>query len=351
MDAMIPSTLIFPKSSRAVAIYGTTCDKIQDWVFQFQSCMMRPSIYIDASHLNEECRSNVTVSENGNTIHQSSLRLPYSDHYWVNGNHFPASVQIVVDDENKLSSLERRKSQLTNVRLVISKGPMPAHLMEWGVISEQTSLLHPEDKQGIENWIQMETAVPGLQALILVGGKSERMGIPKMELNYNGESQWQHLESMCAKLNLPVRFSCSQEQQDFFLSQGKEIVLDQYGSIGPLGAIASAMNKLPGVSWLVLACDMPGLNVQAISALLQERDLKSMATAFWNKERAWFEPLAAIWESHAKSEIFAWLAQSQCPRKLLSLIKTKSVNNVDALWYQNVNTPEEREQWIKRQDE
>lgn len=348
---MIPSTLIFPKSARAVAIYGTSCERIQDWVMQFQSCMLLPSIYVDASHQEEEINSMFTMGKDGSKIQQHSHRLPFSNHYWVNGNHFSAPIQVIVDDENKVSSLERRKAQLTNVRLVISKGPMPAHLIQWEVVSEQTSILHPDDKQGLENWIRTETAVPNLEALILVGGKSERMGISKMELNYNGEPQWKYLESICTQLKLPVRFSCSLEQQDFFLSQGKDIVLDQYGSIGPLGAIASAMNKQPGVSWLVLACDMPGLNAQAVSALFHQRDLKSMATAFWNDEKAWFEPLAAIWESHSKGEVFAWLAQSQCPRKLLSLIKTKSVNNVDAQWYQNVNTPLEREQWVKRQGE
>ena len=349
MFDLSPNSLVFPKTSKAVALYGTSCDAVAMWVSKFQSMESSSSNFVDAIHGEVEEQATVSLSSVGSQFQLCSQRLPFSDFYWVNGNHFSAPLQIVINDPSKKNSLEKRKAQLTNVELVISENGIPEHLQEWGVVGSETMCLNPFDLEGLKRWVISIAVEPVLHALVLVGGKSERMGLPKMELNYHGVPQWEYLEAVCQDLNIPVVFSCREEQQDFFFSQGKEIVLDRFGSIGPLGAIASAMNSKPGVSWLVLACDMPGLNAEAIRVLIHQRNKKAMATAFWNHERQWHEPLAAIWESQSRGEVFAWLAQSQCPRKLLSAINTQGVKEVDASWYQNVNTPEEKDNWLKRQ--
>ncbi len=348
MFDLSPSSLVFPRTSRAIALYGTSCDAVTQWVLKFQSMMTSPSYFVDAIHGEVEEQATVSLSSVGSQFQISSQRLPFSDFYWVNGNHFSAPIQIVINDPFKKNSLEKRKAQLTNVALVISENGIPEYLYEWGVVGSETVCLNPIDVEGLKEWVISIANESILHALVLVGGKSERMGLPKMDLNYHGVPQWKFLESVCQELNIPVVFSCREEQQDFFLSKGKEIVLDRFGSIGPLGAIASAMNSKPGVSWLVLACDMPGLNVDAIRMLIHQRNKKAMATAFRNHERQWYEPLAAIWESQSRGEVFAWLAQSQCPRKLLSVMMTQGVKEANALWYQNVNTPEEKENWLKR---
>jgi molybdopterin-guanine dinucleotide biosynthesis protein A len=344
-----PNSLVFPTTSKAIALYGTSCDAVAMWVSKFQSMESSPSYFVDAIHGEVEEQATVLLSSVGAQFQLSSQRLPFSEFYWVNGNHFSAPLQIVINDSSKQNSLEKRKTQLTNVALVISENGIPEHLQQWGVVGTDTVCLNPSDDEGLKKWVISIAVESFLHALVLVGGESERMGLPKMELNYHGVPQWKYLESVCQELNIPVVFSCRKEQQDFLLSKGKEIVFYSFGSIGPLGAIASAMNSKPGVSWVVLACDMPGLNAKAIRILIQQRNKKAMATAFWNDERQWFEPLAAIWESQSKGEVFAWLAQSQCPRKLLSVMKTQGVKEADALWYQNVNTPEEKDSWLKRQ--
>ena len=349
MFDLSPSSLVFPKSSKAIALYGTSCDAIAELVSKFQSMMPSPSYFVDAIHGEVDEQAIVSLSSVGSQFQLNTHRLPFSDFYWVNGNHFSAPIQIVINDPLKKNSLEKRKAQLTHVALVISENGIPEHLNEWGVVGSETVCLNPGNKEGLKKWVMSIAVEPALQALVLVGGKSERMGLPKMDLNYHGVPQWKYLESVCQDLNIPVVYSCREEQQDFFLAQGKEMVLDRFGSIGPLGAIASAMNSKHGVSWLVLACDMPGLNADAIRILIHQRDKKAMATAFWNDERQWFEPLAAIWESQSRGEVFAWLAQSQCPRKLLSVIKTQGIKEADAFWYQNVNTPEEKVNWLKHQ--
>jgi molybdopterin-guanine dinucleotide biosynthesis protein A len=269
----------------------------------------------------------------------------------VNGNHFSAPQQIIIDDASKYPSLERRKSQLTNIALVIARNGFPQHLLDWGLDLSHAVCIDPSDEESVMGWVTAQTKLPELQALILVGGKSERMGSPKMELSYHGIPQWEYLERICHSMEISVRFGCREEQKDFFVSSGRDVVLDRFGNIGPLGAIASAMIQHPFTSWLVIACDMPGMSAEGLKHLISQRHTKSMATAFWNEEKQWHEPLAAIWESHSKGEVFSWLAQSQCPRKLLGLLKTKSIRDADAFWYKNINTPEEKALWLKHPGE
>lgn len=348
---MTADQLVFPKKAKSWALFGTSCEEVKRWVDRFQSMSSVPAVYVDAAHQEMASAYSITLSEIGSSLHSQTHRLPFSDYYWVNGNHFSASQQIIIEDASKYPSLEKRKGQLTNIALVIAKNGFPKHLLDWGLDLSHAVCIHPNDKDSLNAWIASQIKRPDLQALILVGGKSERMGFPKMELSYHGMPQWEYLEKVCLSLKIPVRFSCREEQKDFFISTGREVVLDRFGNIGPLGAIASALSEHAHTSWLVLACDMPGINAEGLEYLISHRHATSMATAFWNEEKQWHEPLATIWESHAKGEVFSWLAQSQCPRKLLGVLKTKSIRDADALWYQNINTPEEKSQWIKHPDE
>ncbi len=348
---MTADQLILPKTSKSWAIYGTHCVEIEKWVKKFQSWSLTPSLYVDAAHQEMASAYSITLSAGGSNLHSHTHRLPFCDYYLVNGNHFSALQQIIIDDASKYPSLEKRRGQLTNISLVIAKNGFPKHLLDWGLDLSQAVCVDPSDEESLRVWVTAQMRLPVLQALILVGGKSERMGSPKMELSYHGMPQWEYLEKICQSLKIPVRFSCREEQEDFFISTGREVVLDRFGNIGPLGAVASAMSQHPSASWLVIACDMPGMNAQGLQHLIANRHTQSMATAFWNEERQWHEPLAAIWESHAKGEVFSWLAQSQCPRKLLGVLKTQSIRDADALWYKNINTPEEKAHWLRHPGE
>ncbi len=348
---MTADQLVFPKKAKSWALFGTTCEEVKRWVDTFQSMSLVPAVYVDAAHQEMTSAYSITFSVGGSSLHSHTHRLPFSDYYWVNGNHFSASQQIIIDDASKYPSLEKRKGQLTNITLVIAKNGFPNHLLDWGLDLSHAVCIDPNDKESLNAWIAAQIKLPELQALILVGGKSERMGFPKMELSYHGMPQWEYLEKICHSLKITVHFSCREEQKDFFISSGREVVLDQFGNIGPLGAVASAMSQHPTTSWLVIACDMPGMKAEGLQHLISHRHAPSMATAFWNEEKQWHEPLAAIWESHAKGEVFSWLAQSQCPRKLLGVLKTKSIRDADAMWYKNINTPEEKAHWLRHQGE
>ena len=90
-----------------------------------------------------------------------------------------------------------------------------------------------------------------MNALILIGGKSSRMGTDKGLLNYHGKPQREYLFDLAKKYCTEVYFSCRAEQQ--FSEQS---IIDTY-SLGPMGGILSAFDFNPNTAWLVVACDMP----------------------------------------------------------------------------------------------
>jgi molybdopterin-guanine dinucleotide biosynthesis protein A len=333
------------------AIYGSSCEVIQKWAELFQTACPRISIYLDADHQEQTNPQGLTFGR-GYALHSSHVvsPSPWKVH-WINGNHFSGPRQIIIHDPNKLPSLERRRAQLTQVDLVISNVGMPAHLLEWGVVSENTQCIAPEELELIHQWVQTQVPQPPLAALILTGGKSERMGEDKAMLEYHGIPQWKFLKMECEKRGLPVFVSCQKEQQDFWLSNGMEVVVDAWSNMGPIAGILSAMQLQPSFSWMVMACDMPNWNAAAMQSLIEHRKLQKGVTAFYNQEKKWHEPLGAIWESDIEGALFQWTWVAKCPRKFLNHIPIQSIPLTDQDWLDNINDPISREHWLKRRGE
>ncbi|MBK6976844.1 MAG: NTP transferase domain-containing protein [Cytophagaceae bacterium] len=65
--------------------------------------------------------------------------------------------------------------------------------------------------------------------------------------------------------------------------------------MGPYGAILSAFKFNPNVAWLVLACDMPLVGKNEIDFLIQNRNPSKIATACYNPETNFPDPLFTIW--------------------------------------------------------
>jgi len=337
--------------SMSWAIYGTTCEDMQVWAARFVQLCPRISSYIDAIHQEVEAINQQTMCSKG--VQMSSVfksPSPWKIH-WINGNHFPAEKQIVVHHPGKVDSLYKRRDQLTHLELIIAEEGIPPHLLEWGVVKPDTLCLSPSDTVGLTQWIEKQIPSPPLAALILTGGKSERMGTDKAILEYHGIPQWKYLRQQCEALDLPVYISCKKEQQDFWKHQGLNTVVDEFQDMGPMAGMLSAMRQYPPFSWLVMACDMPNWNAEAMQRLIKNRNVKAGATAFFNGDKQWHEPLAAIWEKDMEGPLYQWSWVSRCPRKLLNQISTHSVPLNGMHWVDNINDAVARNDWFKRQGE
>jgi molybdopterin-guanine dinucleotide biosynthesis protein A len=274
----------------------------------------------------------------------------------VNGNHYPAARQVVFVDPKKSGTLERRREQLTDI-LAVVLCPGAESIPDWlsevvkgqspGVVmcklEEATTAVLP-----LLNHV-LSTRVPALNALILTGGKSTRMGTRKADLVYraNGETEGARMARLCNEL-LPGRVHISVADGDQPFIAGFPNLPDRFLGLGPAGAISSAFLTNPNAAWLVLACDLPLLEKSHLEQLIQARDARQFATAYKLASQPFPEPLVAIYEPRAYARLLQFLGMgSSCPRKVLINSAVKTLDEVGEEAFKNANTPEDREEILK----
>jgi molybdenum cofactor guanylyltransferase len=351
------------------AIMGTNCGHIQKLAQELSKIIPinYKTAYVDADHKAADeakplpCFLEYTdkiqfnrLDFNGKiTSFQYKTFFNETDLILVNGNHFEAKRQIVVLDEKKFESLSRKLNRLTQVEAFI----LPPNFLS---LSDLESLIPDFLKKHVPNWAdipvfaisetekialfllsKMET--PKINALILAGGKSTRMGQDKALINYHGVPQWQFLSTILRELNSEVFISCQEQQAHQF--QGENLIFDSFIGLGPMGAILSAFRENPNVAWLVVACDLPLLDGMTLKFLIENRDTAKIATTFRSPEskEGFPEPLITIWEPKSYPILLQFLAQGiSCPRKVLinSDVYILDVPLPETLM--NANTPDDK---------
>ena len=174
-----------------------------------------------------------------------------------------------------------------------------------------------------------------MKGLLLAGGRSRRMGTDKATLTFHdGKTQIERglelLNSVCDECFLSVR-----------ADQGTDgnAIIDAFGEIGPLGAIASAQQAHPDIAWLVLACDLPLLEEQHLQSLVDGRDTAREATYFTSSTDGFPEPLCAIWEPSSTSIVRSAVDDgNRCPRSVLKNLNGHALPSPGLWTLANINT-------------
>ncbi|TLP80602.1 NTP transferase domain-containing protein [Maribacter sp. ACAM166] len=157
-----------------------------------------------------------------------------------------------------------------------------------------------------------------LYGLVLSGGKSTRMGEDKGLITYHKLPQREHLyhllKGVCNRTFISVR-----SDQEKGISQEFETMIDKDEYRGPYNGLLSAHAEHPEVAWLVLACDLPLVDKDALQQLIDGRNLNKIASAFADVENPLPEPLCAIWEPESLKQSVTYLnsGNGSCPRKFL----------------------------------
>lgn len=205
---------------------------------------------------------------------------------------------------------------------------------------------HRDDSEGLASfiehlWLEKIRARP-LKALILAGGRSERMGQDKGLLDYRGKPEVYHLYDVLAKLGLSPVLSVREDQWPELDAKAYRVLSDKFLGLGPLSGLLTAMDSDPNAAWLVLACDLPLLNETTLEHLLESRSGKKMATAYRSMHDGLPEPLCAIYEPKIRMRLFEALGLGlSCPRKVLLNSDTLMLDPIDPLALENANTPED----------
>ena len=94
--------------------------------------------------------------------------------------------------------------------------------------------------------------------MLLVGGKSSRMGVDKATLVLGGEPLWQRQLGILRHLR-PESTWISAQSVPPWCTADTQVVLDQPPSRGPLSGVAAGLRRLQTSHLLVMAIDLPSM--------------------------------------------------------------------------------------------
>lgn len=352
-----------------ISILGTNCNNISDLVYKVSQKLSNYKLaYFDASHAKNvdanklsaytfHHQGNLQITTSG-TINKFEQRLQFAqyDYVFINGNHYQGAKQILILDQTKEASVLKRLAQLDDIQFIIKLKPESEYFSFLeekypNIKNKICYTINEVDKiaNHINNLIQEKIAP--VKGLVLVGGKSTRMGTDKSELNYFGKPQKEVAKQLLENNNLETYYSVRAYSQKSGLKNQtvisseveKSEIPDAFYNLGPFGGICSAFQKDPNVAWLVLATDLPFVNNEVIQLLLKRRNPSKAATAIKGTNKEFVEPLITIYEPKAYPILLQYLAQGySCPRKML-INSDVEVVEIDDNLIRNVNTPKELE--------
>ncbi|OEK04880.1 molybdenum cofactor guanylyltransferase [Roseivirga misakiensis] len=131
-----------------------------------------------------------------------------------------------------------------------------------------------------------------VKGVILLGGQSSRMGSDKAFLEWNGQKVLDILYERVALLSAEVWLSVNSSQYAN-LTEHYQCIQDRYEKIGPMGGILSALETLES-DLLVVAIDMPSINVETLKPLISAGISTNKPTAYFSKNSLW-QPLPSFW--------------------------------------------------------
>ncbi|MEO9964923.1 MAG: NTP transferase domain-containing protein [Reichenbachiella sp.] len=353
------------------AILGTPCGAIKKLATDISTRLSTTHkiAYVDADHKSADDASNLDGSslKHGNTMEyidkidfhrydQMGEQNPFDykkkfvdqDLVLINGNHFPGQKQIVVIDSRK--PLDKKLDKLKEVVLILFQDgdqELPAVLHSHLENIDQIPQLSIEDTSGIAAFIQnqLEARRPPIHGLVLAGGLSTRMKKDKSQIQYFGKSQKEHMYDLLNQITDSTYYAVRADQAN---TDSKADIVDTFTGLGPYGAILSAFRHNPNVAWLVTACDQPFLTKDTLDYLISKRNPSKVATAFYNPETDFPEPLITLWEPRAYSHLLHFLSLGySCPRKVLINTDIEMISLDDPTALKNVNTPEEYKEAIR----
>lgn len=191
-------------------------------------------------------------------------------------------------------------------------------------------------------------------AIVLCGGRSSRMGLPKLTLPFGPELMLQRVVRLVGEVVPRVVVVAAPDQELPKLSSEVTVVRDRREGRGPLEGLAAGLGALAGQadSAYATSCDVPLLVpafVERMFNLLGEHDIAVP------KDGRFHHPLAAVYRTSVLPEIDALLAAERLrPLFLFERCDTLEVpvddlRAIDAelATLENLNRPEDYRRAVK----
>ena len=148
-----------------------------------------------------------------------------------------------------------------------------------------------------------------MTALILIGGRSSRMGRDKALIERpGGQRQIDRMVELARLAGGEVYLSLRDTSAP---PVDLPVVKDLHPGAGPLAALAAFHARFPGRPSLVLSCDLFLLDEETIRHLLASHRPERKATCYANRLDGLPEPLCAVYEPAALAPAEDWLERGE----------------------------------------
>lgn len=186
-----------------------------------------------------------------------------------------------------------------------------------------------------------------IEAFILAGGKSRRMGQDKGLMQLGNKAMVRYTLEELEELHLPVSIISGRAEYAVY---GYSVFADIVEGRGPIGGLYTAMMKSRADHVLLLSCDTPGINAEAVNYLLSKAADNQITVAGFENE---INPLFAIYPRTMLQEVKKRMDTGKLrmhefidanPHKIVDLSWMEKQSNALSL---NINTPEDVQLFLK----
>jgi molybdenum cofactor guanylyltransferase len=180
-------------------------------------------------------------------------------------------------------------------------------------------------------WLLTEDAT----AIVLAGGRSQRMGTDKSMLPIDGQPMIEHICRQLRGTFARVLISANDPEKFSFL--GLEVIPDRVPDQGPLMAVASALEASQTELNLIVGCDIPHIRLPIARRILAEAEEADIAVPVTGDGRE--QPLFAVYRRSIRRHMDAVLESGA--RRLTDVYRLCRVRRTelgDTGWFANLNT-------------
>jgi molybdenum cofactor guanylyltransferase len=167
--------------------------------------------------------------------------------------------------------------------------------------------------------------------IVLCGGRSTRMGVPKAGLMFGDETMLQRVVRLLGTVVAPIVVVAARDQELPELPEDIILTRDEQDQRGPLEGLRAGLKALPESvqAAYVTSCDVPLLVpdfAERMIDLLGDHDVAVMEIDGFT------HPLSAVYRRTTLPQIESLLAQNRLrPAYLFDAVRTKRVQAIDML--------------------
>lgn len=185
-------------------------------------------------------------------------------------------------------------------------------------------------------------------AVILAGGKSNRMGFDKQFIKHRGKLIVEYQLEALKKLFKEIIIVTNKPEE--YKGCDCKLVSDELPDFGPLGGIHAALKASSSIYSYFIACDMPFINTEYI-LYMQDRlkEIKAEPKAVVTRFGAWIEPFNAYYSKELLPDIEqAYIDNQRKVSRVLDRVQVLYIDEAEARRFSkdwdmfiNINTKED----------